>query len=124
MGTHTAEPHCITADVCSPQYDVCTSDTCSLADAGSSCSSDGALNGGAFEPLLQSSTEQWGLHFAQGSAAVYWCWVSAELYEEQTFIGVIALAQACCEPFSQSRTEQWGLQFAQGSAAVYWLGHC
>jgi len=43
-----------------------------------------------------------------------------ELHEEQTFIGVIAVTQACCEPFLQSSTERWGLHFAQGSAAMPW----
>ena len=71
------------------------------------------------QAVLQSSTEQWEQHFAQGSAAMPWCWVTAELYEEQTFIGVIAVAQACCKPFLQSSTELCGLHFAQGSAAVH-----
>ncbi|DBB15890.1 TPA: hypothetical protein ACH3X3_003529, partial [Trebouxia sp. C0006] len=38
------------------------------------------------ELLLQSSTEQWGLLFAQTSAAEHWCWVTAHLYEQQIFI--------------------------------------
>jgi len=79
-----------------------------------------ALAQACCEPFLQSSTEQWGLHFAQGSAAMPWCWVTAELYEEQTFIGMIAVAQACCQAVLQSSTEQWGLHFAQGNAAMPW----
>jgi len=51
------------------------------------------------QPGLQSSTEQWGMHFALSTAAVHWCWVNAHLYEEQTFIGGICtdkgLVSAC-----------------------------
>ena len=43
------------------------------------------------EPVLQSSTEQWGLHFALTLAAVHWCWVPAHLYEKQISIGVSAV---------------------------------
>ena len=43
------------------------------------------------EPVLQSSTEQWGLHFALKRAAVRWCWVTAHLYEGQISIGVFAV---------------------------------
>ena len=68
--------------------------------------------------FLHCSTEQWGLHHAHGTAAVYLCWVTAELYEEQTFTGVMAVAQAACEPFLHCSHEQWGLHFAQGCAAV------
>ena len=72
------------------------------------------------EPVLQSSTEQWEMHFAQTSAAVHWWWVPAHLYEQQISIGVTAVTQACCRPVLQSRTEQWELHFAQTSAAVHW----
>jgi len=51
---------------------------------------------------------------------VFWCWVSAELYEEQNFIGVIAVAKACYQALLQSSTEQWKLYFSKGTAAVYW----
>jgi len=44
------------------------------------------------EPVLQSSTEQWGLHFTLNLAAVHWSWVTAHLYEEQTSIGVHAVS--------------------------------
>jgi len=72
---------------------------------------------------LQSSTEQWGLHFAMSSATLHWCCVTAHLYEEQISIGVIAVTQACCEPVLQSSPEQWEVHFAQASAAVHfcWL---
>jgi hypothetical protein len=58
------------------------------------------------EPVLQSSTEQWGIYFILTSAAVHWCCITAHLYEEQSSIGAIAVAQACCEPVLQSSTEQ------------------
>ncbi len=58
------------------------------------------------EPVLQSYTEQWEVHFALISAAVQWCWVTAHLYEQQISIGVIAVTQACCEPVLQSNTGQ------------------
>ncbi len=63
------------------------------------------------------------MHFAQTSAAVHLCWLTAHLCQEQTSIGVAAVTQACCEPVLQSRTEQWGMHFAQTSAAVHfcWL---
>ena len=63
------------------------------------------------------------MHFAQISAAVHCCWLTAHLYEEQISIGVIAVTQTCCEPVLQSSTEQWGMHFAQISAAVHssWL---
>ena len=37
----SAEPICAIADVCSPQFEVCSSDICPLADAGSYCNDDG-----------------------------------------------------------------------------------
>ena len=37
----SAESNCAIADVCSPQFEVCSSDMCPLADAGSSCIGDG-----------------------------------------------------------------------------------
>ena len=43
------------------------------------------------EPVLQSITEQWGLHHALTSAAVHWCCITAHLYEEQISIGVNAV---------------------------------
>ena len=44
--------------------------------------------------------------------------VSAHLYEEQIFTGVIAVMQACCKPFLQSSTEQW----ASTNALQHWSG--
>ena len=63
------------------------------------------------------------MNFAQISAAVHCCWLTAHLYEEQISIGVIAVTQTCCEPVLQSSTEQRGMHFAQISAAVHssWL---
>ncbi len=49
-------------------------------------------------PVLQSTTEQWGMYFALTSAAVQFCGLTAHLYGEQISIGVIAVTQACCEP--------------------------
>ena len=39
------------------------------------------------------------------SAAVHLSWFTAQLYEEQISIGVIAVTQACCEPVLQSSTD-------------------
>jgi len=50
-----------------------------------------AVSRACCEPVLQSSTELWGLHFALNLAAVHWCWVTAHLYEEQIFTGVTAV---------------------------------
>ncbi len=47
-----------------------------------------------------------GMHFAQTTAAVHWCWVTSHLYEQQIYIGLFALANACCQPALQSSTEQ------------------
>jgi len=48
------------------------------------------------EPVLQSTTEQCGMHFAQTSAEVHFCWLTAHLYEEQISEGVNAVKQGCC----------------------------
>jgi len=45
------------------------------------------------EPVLQSGTEQWGLHVALKRAAMHWCWVTAVMSEEQISIGVFAVTQ-------------------------------
>ena len=71
------------------------------------------------DPVLQSNTEQWGVHFAQSSAAVHFCWITAHLYEEQICIGVIA-CKASCEPVLQNSTGQWEMHFAKTNAAVHW----
>ena len=70
------------------------------------------------EPVLQSSTEHLGSYFALTSAALLWCCITANLYEEKISTGVIAVAQACCEPVLQSSIQQWGSYFALTSAAV------
>ena len=62
-------------------------------------------------PPAKSSTGQCVGHFAKISAARHWCWVPAHLYEQQSFIGVIAVTQACCEPVLQSSTGQCGMHF-------------
>ena len=59
------------------------------------------------------------MHFAKTSAAVHFSWVTAHLYEEQIFIGVIAVTKACCELVFQSGTGQWEMHFAETSAAVH-----
>jgi len=53
-------------------------------------------------------------------AALLWCCITANQYEEQISIGVIAVAQACCEPVLQSSIEKWGSDFSLTSAAVLW----
>ena len=58
------------------------------------------------KPVLQSSSEQWGLHFALNSVAVFGCWVAAQLYEQRIFIGAIAVKQGYCEPLLHSSTER------------------
>ncbi len=58
--------------------------------------------------------------FAESSVAVFWCWVTAHLYEEEIFIDVLAVIQACCKPVLQSSPEHWGMQFAESSVAVLW----
>ncbi len=57
------------------------------------------------------------------TAGLCHCNYAANLYEEQIFIGVFAVTQACCEPVLKSTTYQWGMQIAQTSAAVHfcWL---
>jgi len=75
------------------------------------------------QPVLHSSTEQWGLNFAKTSAALQWWWVSAHLYAEHICTGVSALVQACCQPGLQSSPEQWGVRFGKTSAALqcWWV---
>ncbi len=72
------------------------------------------------KPVLQSSTEHWGMHFAENCVAMPWLWVTEHLYEEQIFMGVVAMIQACCKPVLQSSTEHWGMGFAENSVAVPW----
>ena len=81
------------------------------------------------------------MHFTLTSVAVHWCWVSAHLHEQQTFIGVFAVAQALhnalhCSPpklhvvhcfMSQPRVELHSINFAPLLLAVthlYQLQQC
>jgi len=48
------------------------------------------------------------------------CWVTAHLYGEQMFIGVIALTQPCCGPVLHSSNEQYRMRFAQSIVAAHW----
>jgi len=75
------------------------------------------------EPVLQSTTEQWGIDSAQTCAALHFCCLTAHLYEEQISIGAIAVTQACCEPVLQSTVEQWGMHFDLCRTA-FLLPHC
>ena len=59
-------------------------------------------------------------YFALTSAALLWCCITANLYEEKSSIGVIAVAQACCEPVLQSSIQQWGSYIALTSVALLW----
>ena len=61
-----------------------------------------------------------GMYSAKASAAEQWCWVTAHLYEQQTFIGAFTVTHACCETVSQSSTGQWGMHSAKASAAEDW----
>ena len=59
------------------------------------------------------------MQFALTSAAVHFCCVTAQLFGQQSSLGVIAVTQASYESVLQSSTEQWGMQFALTSAAVH-----
>ena len=50
-----------------------------------------ALTQACCESVLQSSTEEWVMHFALNRAAVHWCWLTVNLYEEQISIGVTSM---------------------------------
>ena len=68
-----------------------------------------AVTQGSCEPVLQSTAEQWEMHFAQISAAVQWLWCIQHLYEDA--ISIIAVTEDCCEQTrltSASVTEQQG----------------
>ncbi len=60
------------------------------------------------------------MHFAQVSATVHFCWLTAQLYEQQTFTGAFPVPQACCEPGLQSSTGLREMHCALGTAAKYW----
>ena len=71
--------------------------------------------------VLQSSTEQWGLHIALTSAGVLWCCIIAHLYEQQICVGVIAVDTVpATSPFCRSALKQCGSYFVLNSAAVHW----
>ena len=79
---------------------------------------------------MQSSTEQQGSLFALTSAAVHWCCITAPLCEEQIFIGVIAVAQACSAAVEMMSTDRLlvGLERLfhvakglQGPALLHWV---
>ena len=65
---------------------------------------------------LHSSTGQWWLLFAKHSVAVHWGWVTAQLYEQQVFIGLFAAILAVLH----GSTGQWWLLTAKNSVAVHW----
>ncbi len=60
------------------------------------------------------------MHVVENSVAVPWLWVTEHLYEEQIFIIVVAVIQACCKPVLQSSSDQWGRHVAENSVAVFW----
>jgi len=84
-----------------------------------------AVTEASCEPVLQTSTAQWGMQFPKTSAAVHWLWATAHLYEQQIFKGVIATTQASCETVLLSSAGQCVGHFAKSqccSALV--VGHC
>ena len=64
-----------------------------------------AVSQGCYQPVLQSSLEQWGVRFAKNNAAVHWVCITADQYERETFIGVTAVSQRCCQPVLHSSNE-------------------
>ncbi len=59
------------------------------------------------------------MHFVLNNAVVQLCWVVADMYEKQLYIGVIAATQDCCQPVLRCDTEQEGMRFVLSSAAVH-----
>ena len=59
--------------------------------------------------------------FAKHEASAQWCWVTADLNEQQNYIGVHAVSQGCCQLVSQSSTVQWKVHFAKHKASVHWF---
>ncbi len=51
---------------------------------------------------------------------MHWCWVTAQLYEQQILTGVFAVKQACWQPVLHSSTEQWWLLSAKNRVAMQW----
>ncbi len=72
------------------------------------------------QPVLQSSTGQWEVHFVLNSTAVHWNWVTAHMYVQQTPKCLFAVTQAFCQPVLQSNSGQWGMHFVLTSAVVHW----
>ncbi len=52
-----------------------------------------AVAQGCCEPVLQSNTEQWGLHVALKRAAMHRCWVTAHICEKHISVGSFAVTQ-------------------------------
>ncbi len=73
------------------------------------CTGAFAMTQACCQPVLHSSTERLGEHFANTRIAVHWLWGSAHLYKQQTFTG--AMTQACCQPVLRSSTERLGVHF-------------
>ena len=58
------------------------------------------------EPVVQCTTDQWGLHFAQTNAAVHFCWLTAQLYEEpisSSGQNAVSTVQCCYAKQAHSR---------------------
>ena len=51
-----------------------------------------AVSQGCFRPFLQRGLEQWGMRFAKNIVAVNLFCITADLYEEETFISVTAVS--------------------------------
>lgn len=62
------------------------------------------------QPVLHSSTEQQGMHFASNDAAMLWC--VALLCGWQILVGVDAVAQDRCQLLLHSDAQQQGMRFA------------
>ena len=60
------------------------------------------------------------MFFAKKSSPVQCCLVTADLYRQGIFKGVLAVPQACCQPVLDSSIEQWGIHFVKSCAAVHW----
>ena len=50
------------------------------------------------------------------------CRVTAQLYEQQVFIGVFAVTQACWRPVLHSSTGQWGVHSAKNRTRMHCVG--
>ncbi len=61
------------------------------------------------------------MRFAKNIVAVNLFCITADLYEEETFISVTAVSQGWYQPILQLGLEQWGMRFANNNAAVHWI---